>query len=179
MAVKHKLFVLLILLFSCFGIWFYTRTHPEPIDAVQILPTPTVFLEAKKGDVRLYPSKDITPGIVFPNVTATDVCTPGYSKGVRDVSVSTKKQVFQTYGISYPAPSGAYEVDHFIPLELGGSNDIRNLWPEPADPRPGFHEKDKVENYLHKQVCDGKMDLGRAQEEISGDWYAVYVFMGM
>jgi hypothetical protein len=69
---------------------------------------------------------------------------------------------------------GADEVDHFIPLELGGSNDITNLWPEPYS-APGAHEKDHVENYLHEQVCNGSMALGDAQQMIANDWYAVYV----
>ncbi len=42
------------------------------------------------------------------------------------------------------------EVDHLTPLEdltpleVGGSNDLANQWPEAAEPRPGFHEKDQV-----------------------------------
>jgi len=103
------------------------------------------------------------------------VCQPGYSSSVRSVSVTTKKEVYAEYNLSYPQKSGAYEVDHFISLELGGSNDISNLWPEPALPVPGFHEKDKVENYLHDEVCSGKISLGEAQKEISNDWYAVYL----
>ena len=44
-------------------------------------------------------------------------------------------------------------------LELGGSNDIADLRPEPADPRPGFHKKDTVENRLHDEVCRGAVSL--------------------
>ena len=55
-------------------------------------------------------------------------------------------------------------------MELGGSNDIANLFPEAAEQRPGFHEKDKVENYLHAQVCSGKMSLNDAQVKIANDW---------
>jgi hypothetical protein len=73
------------------------------------------------------------------------------------------------YGITYHT-TGEYEVDHFIPLELGSSNDITNLWPEPAEPTPGFHDKDKVENSLHNQVCRGSMTLQDAQKEIASDW---------
>src|ERR1019366_5961663 len=56
-----------------------------------------------------------------------------------------------------PQATGAVEGDHLVPLELGGDNVIANLWPEPAEPHPGFHEKDRVENYLHRQVCSGAM----------------------
>jgi hypothetical protein len=82
--------------------------------------------------------------------------------------------VYEEYGIAYPKPRGAYEADHFIPLELGGSNDIANLFPEAAAPSPGFHEKDLVENYLHQEVCAGRIDLVAAQEQIANDWVSVY-----
>jgi hypothetical protein len=65
-------------------------------------------------------------------------------------------------------------VDHLISLELGGSNSIANLWPEAAEPTPGYHQKDQVENYLHQQVCDGKMSLHDAQFQIATNWLNVY-----
>ncbi len=124
---------------------------------------------------RAYPDPLVTPGAVFQNVTEKDVCTPGYTKTVRDVSVKTKKKIYAQSHVSYPQPKvGMYEVDHFIPLELGGSNDESNLWLEPADPNPGFKEKDVVENYLHAQVCASKLSLKDAQEAIRVDWYKVY-----
>src|SRR5262249_31667040 len=67
------------------------------------------------------------------------------------------------------------EVDHLIPLELGGSNAIKNLWPEPADPTPGFHQKDALENKLHALVCAGSLDLATAQQAIAANWYSAYV----
>ncbi len=114
-----------------------------------------------------------TPGATFAGVTASQVCTPGYAKSVRNVPTSVKNQVYASYGIMTHAP-GEYEIDHYIPLELGGSNEVANLWPEPASPVPGFHEKDKVENYLHDQVCSGAMALDEAQHEIATNWLDVY-----
>ena len=125
--------------------------------------------------VQMLPDAACTPGAVLTTDAAT-VCTPGYSSKVRHVSGSTKNAVYAEYGIKTHT-SGQYEVDHHISLELGGSNDIANLWPEPAEPAPGFHEKDKVENYLHQQVCDGAMSLEEAQYEIATDWYAVYLLI--
>jgi hypothetical protein len=76
----------------------------------------------------------------------------------------------RAYGL-YGAPR-AYEYDHLISLELGGAaNDSRNLWPEPgASP----NLKDKVENYLHTRVCDGRMSLARAQRIIALSWVSFY-----
>jgi hypothetical protein len=119
------------------------------------------------------PDPDCTPGAIFPDATKDQICVPGYSSAVRNVPDSEKNQVYAEYGIQ-SHKAGEYEVDHLISLELGGSNDIANLWPEPAEPRPGFHEKDQVENYLHKQVCDGVLSLADAQVQIANDWMTVY-----
>ncbi len=118
-----------------------------------------------------------TPGAVFPDVTVSQICQSGYSSSVRNVPTSEKNQVYAEYGISHHA-TGDFEVDHLVSLELGGSNDIANLWPEAALPKPGFHEKDKVENYLHDQVCSGAVSLPEAQREIATNWLAVYQRMG-
>ncbi len=114
-----------------------------------------------------------TPGAIIPTATKDVICKPGYSQSVRFVPDSVKSQVYAEYGIERHTP-GQYEVDHLVSLELGGSNDIANLWPEAASPKPGFHEKDKVENYLHSQVCSGAIDLKQAQTEIATNWLAVY-----
>ena len=121
-------------------------------------------------DVR--PDPACTPGDRLP-VTKDDICKPGYSSSVRNVTESEKNKVYAEYGIASHTP-GQYEVDHFVSLELGGSNDISNLWPEPASPKPGFHEKDKVENYLHDQVCSGALTLQQAQLKIATNWLEVY-----
>jgi hypothetical protein len=117
-----------------------------------------------------------TPGAIISTATKEEICVPGYSKNVRDVTTAEKDQVYAEYGISSHT-AGEYEVDHLISLELGGSNDIANLWPEAAEPRPGFHEKDKVENYMHDQVCNGAISLRQAQIEISTNWIAIYYKM--
>lgn len=121
----------------------------------------------------IYPRKDLTPGDVMPAVTAAQVCVHGYSATVRNVPDSLKKAVFARYGMNW-SERKCCEVDHFVSLELGGTNDITNLWPEPYEPRPGAHEKDVAENSLHWQVCHGGMTLQEAQRTIMTDWYAVY-----
>jgi hypothetical protein len=117
-----------------------------------------------------------TPGAVL-TTDSKEVCVSGYSKSVRNVSLKTKKAVFAEYDISYNKHSN-YEVDHLISLELGGSNDISNLWPELSKGDNGALIKDKFENYLHSQVCSGKLSLADAQSEISGDWVKYWVATG-
>ncbi|HYK86273.1 MAG TPA: HNH endonuclease [Ktedonobacteraceae bacterium] len=119
------------------------------------------------------PDSTCTPGAILSTGTKAAICQPGYSRSVRNVPTSVKDQAYAEYGITTHT-TGQYEVDHLVSLELGGSNDISNLWPEAASPKPGFHEKDKVENYLHDQVCSGAIDLKQAQIEIATNWLNVY-----
>lgn len=119
------------------------------------------------------PDTACSPGAVIASATKAEICTPGYAKSVRNVSTGEKDQVYAEYGVTHHQP-GQFEVDHLVSLELGGSNDISNLWPEAANPTPGFHQKDQVENYLHGQVCSGSLPLAEAQAEIANNWLAVY-----
>ena len=123
------------------------------------------------------PDAACTPGAIFPNATKDQICQSGYAGSVRNVPDSEKIQAYDEYGIPSHNP-GEYEVDHLVSLELGGSNDIANLWPELASPQPGFHEKDQVENYLHAQLCSGALSLATVQQEIATNWLAVYNTMG-
>ncbi len=84
-----------------------------------------------------------------------------------------KKAVYNSYGIKHHI-KGEYEVDHLVALELGGSNDITNLWPEPYHGSMNAHEKDKAENAAHKAVCAGRITLREAQEQMSKDWVVLY-----
>jgi len=77
------------------------------------------------------------------------------------------------YGLT-GTPLRDEELDHELPLELGGASSVTNLWPEPwAEPR-GAHHKDELENVLHGQVCSGRLDLVTAQRAITSNWEAAY-----
>ena len=119
------------------------------------------------------PDRACTPGTVLPSATKEPVCKVGYTKRVRNVPERVKNLVYQRYGITRH-PRGTYEMDHLIPLELGGSNKQKNLFPQAAEPRPGFHEKDLLENQLHASVCDGRMKLKTAQRLIATNWLKTY-----
>jgi hypothetical protein len=112
------------------------------------------------------PDPSCTPGAV--ETTDLEIICHHSTWERRNVSSAIHRQVFEEYGMAYPQTRGEFEVDHLIPLELGGSNDIANLWPEAAEPRPGFHDKDLCENWAHKIVCDGTM-AHRRGAEANGD----------
>ncbi len=115
----------------------------------------------------------LTPGAIM-SVSLSRICTPGYSARVRDVPWSVKLDVYRAYGITRRS-AGQYEIDHLIPLELGGSNATANLWPELNDhPRGYLNSKDQLENRLHDLVCRGAIALGAAQHQIATDWVALY-----
>ncbi len=118
------------------------------------------------------PDPKLTPGDIL-EVTKKDVCVVGYTKKVRNVPGSVRKEVFQRYGIPHPT-KGAYEVDHLISLELGGSNSIKNLFPQAYQGLWNARVKDALENKLHKLVCTNKLSLTQAQDEIASDWIGAY-----
>lgn len=121
----------------------------------------------------ILPDPKLTPGSTFP-VTRADVCVPGYSKKVRDVPVALKREVLRRYGVS-PQDRRDYEIDHLIPLSIGGSNSIRNLWPQSRKTSPwNAGKKDFLEDRLHKLVCSGAVDMAEAQKAISTNWIEAY-----
>lgn len=116
---------------------------------------------------------DLTPGADL-DVGKEQICQPGYAHSVRHVEGSLKRRVYLEYGIAKHRPD-EYEIDHLISLELGGSNDIKNLWPQSFETEPwNAHMKDKLEDRLHSMVCDGEIDLKEAQRAIATDWIAAY-----
>src|SRR5262245_60109044 len=128
---------------------------------------------AQRASPPIMPDPAKTP-VDMLDVTKSDICVPGYTKKVRDVPESVKRQVYAAYGILSHAPR-EYEVDHLISLELGGSNSIKNLWPQSYVTTPyNAHVKDVLENKLHKLVCDGALDLKVAQRAIATDWITAY-----
>lgn len=118
------------------------------------------------------PDPQCTPGAVA-ETDANVVCHRTTDTVRPSTSYTNRLKVQQIILYGYIDTSmSAYEEDHLIPLELGGSpTDPANLWPEPY---PSAYDKDKVENYLHAQVCAGKVTLADAQQEIATNWQSVF-----
>jgi hypothetical protein len=120
------------------------------------------------------PDTGCTPGARFANVTTAQVCRSHYSSAVRNVSSSTKASIYARYGLTAHFDGRTGEVDHLVSLELGGSNSPANLWPEAAGATYGSHQKDRLENELHAEVCGGAITLRAAQRAIARNWVAAY-----
>jgi len=122
------------------------------------------------------PDRTCTPGAVDPAVTQANlgktICRTGYSKSVRPPREQTdryKHTALLAYDQDY---ARSIELDHLVPLSLGGSNSTSNLWPEPNEkgastPR---NPKDDLEETLHAAVCSGTVPLAAAQRAIATDW---------
>jgi hypothetical protein len=129
---------------------------------------------AAMAEEPLEPQPTLTPGAVR-RVSLPEVCrAENDDRTARVIPASVQKQVFREYGMERARPQD-YEVDFLITPELGGSNDIHNLWPEPYHaPVWNAHVKDELEERLREMVCDGKIDLSTAQHDISADWILAY-----
>ena len=121
------------------------------------------------------PDRRCSPGAYYSKLTGSVVCSASFRTGsIRNVPQSEKYEVEEEYGMTPRSYGSTLEIDHIVSLELGGSNDIANLFPERASPAPGYHVKDRLENSLHDLVCSGGMSLRSAQRQIATNWQALY-----
>ena len=121
------------------------------------------------------PDRRCSPGAYYRNLTRSVICSPTFRTSTyRNVPTAEKHADEQEYGLT-PKPYGSsLEIDHIVSLELGGSNNLANLFPEDAGLGPGYRAKDRLENRLHDLVCSGKISLRSAQQQIAANWQALY-----
>jgi len=143
--------------------------------------TGTITGQCHYRDKGQLPDPRCTPGSIDPAVTQANlrstICRSGYTRTVRPPESQTERFKFRVAYLAYGDPhSERTELDHLVSLELGGSNDATNLWPEtPPTPNP----KDKVENALHRAVCSGRVTLAAAQDAIASDWLTAEKKLGL
>lgn len=116
------------------------------------------------------PDPTLTPGAVR-TTDAFDVCDHGTGQ-LRHMTRERSDRIMAEYGL----PGGAheaYEIDHLIPLSIGGSDDDANLWPEPRrmiEKEWSAERKDDLEARLRELVCSGQIEITDAQKAIADDW---------
>jgi hypothetical protein len=114
-----------------------------------------------------------------------EVCNAGFESRHRPPTVRRFRDAAMKAYHVLPGDLGHVEYDHLIPLSLGGSNDVTNLWPQVSDqPARGFHNsKDDMETRLWRAVCTGPADkrqsLVKVQLAIARDWTAAEKFLGL
>jgi len=80
----------------------------------------------------------------------------------RRVSTALKNKIYAIYKIPV-AERKEYTIDHFIPLALGGSNSIENLWPENKKVKA---LRPNLEMDLYLELREGKIEQELALEII-------------
>ena len=121
------------------------------------------------------PDRQCSPGAYYSGLTKAVICSSTFrTSAVRNVSETEKHDVELEYGMAAKAYGRTIEIDHIVPLEIGGSNDISNLFPEPGTGPDNYHVKDRLENRLHTLVCSGVMTLAAARQGIATNWELLY-----
>ena len=116
------------------------------------------------------PDPTLTPGAVR-TTDAADVCSHGTNQ-LRHMSRERSDAIMADHGL----PGGRhpdYEIDHLIPLGIGGADSDANLWPEPRvsiEPEWNAERKDQLEAKLRALVCAGRLDIVVAQKAVADDW---------
>lgn len=109
------------------------------------------------------PDPLLTPGALC---TATSVGFDGVRAGAphcrRRVTATIRRTVFARYGIPWKQ-RGLYELDHFIPLCLGGSNEVANLFPQSWE---AAKRKDVLEARLCRAFAAGRLSQDDAVAQL-------------
>ncbi len=145
--------------------------------AVSLGRTVLVSPRTKTSRCKLGPNPDraCSPGAYYSGLTKAVLCSSSFrTSTIRNVPESEKFAVEAEYGLAPGHYGSSLEIDHIVSLELGGSNEIANLYPEKLDAGPGYRVKDKLENKAHALVCAGAITLHAAQVAIATNWQAFY-----
>ena len=169
---------------QCRGLGIDVNSHVNPATGIQN-PTPTAPAQpchAILKDGFPVPDPTCTPGAANATITADVLRNPLFKTGcIRNMATieDQKKATYRWYDSQEPSNNiHAYqtcELDHFIPLELGGADTLDNIWPQCGPDGVSlanryFKQKDLVENYLAMRVKSCNMDLNTARVEIVSNW---------
>jgi hypothetical protein len=121
------------------------------------------------------PDRKCSPAAYYARLTKRVICSSNFHTGaIRNVPQAEKFRVEREYGMPAQYYGYSIEIDHIVPLELGGSNAIANLFPEPGSGPANYHVKDEVENRAKAEVCDGRLSLRAARHGFAKNWKALY-----
>jgi hypothetical protein len=177
---RHLTFLgLVFLLVGCASLEMATRLPPAqptqsvpgshpPIPGTELLRDGPACINTSHGCIAL------NPQVTDANIDRT-ICVIGYTRTLRPPTTYTngvKAHLLDDAGLDR-SHAGEYELDHIIPLEIGGNpEDPSNLQLQPWYGENSAHEKDGLENKLHNMVCRGEVTLVDTQHCIAEDWHA-------
>lgn len=122
------------------------------------------------------PSGALNADVTQANIKKT-ICVAGWTATVRPPTSYTnplKAKLLEDYDLP-PSDAAKYELDHFVPLALGGhptSHD--NLWLQPWEGQWGAKTKDRLERKLQLMVCAGQLTLDQARHAIRTNWVEAF-----
>ena len=126
------------------------------------------------------PYRECSPGVIA-STDEADVCGmvdgKTYSQRHRKTPAGLKALIRKWYG--QEDNHGDAEIDHILPLSLGGEDSVYNLFWEPGDGQGytwTYHLKDRLEVELWRRVCrEHTMPLADAQAVfLAPDWRPYY-----
>jgi hypothetical protein len=124
------------------------------------------------------PDRRCSPGAYSSRLTKTVICSSRFHRGkLRRLSRSEEHAVEREYDLPAGSYRDALEIDHIVPLRLGGSNNVANLFPQEyafANHSPGYVIKNRLDARLHTLVCAGRIGLRTAQRRIAANWEKLY-----
>jgi hypothetical protein len=142
--------------------------------AVTIVTLIALFAVAPVSAFETLPNKNLTGGLVR---TGDRDAACGHAQESRSrMNAVRRDEILRRYGLP-PGMHPDYQIDHLIPLCLGGSDDPSNLWPQPRrsiEETWNAEAKDRLERMMCIVVCDGQIDITAAQEAFATDWIAAY-----
>lgn len=104
------------------------------------------------------PDPELTPGDLchhadeyrYPERIA--YCSREVERERKDLVIKTYDSVLQFH--IHSLPRNKFKIDHFIPLCMGGSNEVKNLWPQH---RSLYKVTDPLEQSLCEKLAQGKI----------------------
>ncbi len=120
------------------------------------------------------PNPALTPGAVK-QVTYAEICPAQDDDKDPAVPAEIQQAVFKEYGVRQASRMRKFQVDYLINPQLGGTGEMRNLWPQPYESTVwNADAKDALEDRLHAMVCQREIELPEAQRELATDWIGAY-----
>jgi len=118
------------------------------------------------------PDPSCTPGAFNPTVSAKVFGAQKFTtKCIRDC-ITDSAQKHTMYAAYHVNQNSSCELDHLVPLEMGGADSLDNIWPQCGKAPNGKNYKDikdVVENYLSIEILMG-LDIDAARKGIASDW---------
>lgn len=179
MSLRKMLVLLVLFLTSCAPVTPPVPVTP-PAPPSSVPPTVVVTDTPATGDAQYLPRFEtgaLNPAVSQTTIQST-ICVSGYSSSIRPPLSYTepiKIAKIKQYGYS-DTNTADYELDHLIPLSVGGDpRDPNNLWPQPRNtPVYNAGVKDQLEYKMYQMVCAGQVSLADAQAAFIPDWVEGY-----